>query len=86
MFKPGNQFSPAAQARAKEEQDRQLAVRMAEEQTVRDFAEYLSRAVGTFLACTPYAQWPSFCKAAFEHARCRAPNAATLYRERLPKG
>lgn len=85
MFKPGNQLSPAAQARAKEEQDRQLAVRMAEEHSVREFAAELSRAVGTFLACTPYSQWPSFCKAAFEHAKIKAPTSAYLYRERLPK-
>lgn len=83
-FQIDNQLSPASKARAQESLDRRLAQQMAEETAVREFAEHLSQAVGTFLACTPYAQWPQFCRAAFEHSRIRAPNAAELYRNRLP--
>lgn len=65
--------------------EREYAAWAAREATVREFAQELTKTVGTLLACTPYAQWPHFAKLAFQHVEGKAPAAAQLYRERLPK-
>lgn len=71
--------------RIRKDAEGEVEIRKATEALMREFAEHLGRAVATFLACTPYAQWPTFCKAAFEHSKLRAPIAAQLYKDHLPK-
>lgn len=56
-----------------------------QEELMREFAADLGRTVSTFLASTPYSEWPSFCKAAFEHCKIRAQHAAQLYKDHLPQ-
>lgn len=78
--------NPHARNRARiaelEEEIRELRLR----ETLRQFAGSLCESVGMLLAHMPYEQWPSMAKRAFEHERQKAPTAAQLYKDRLPKG
>lgn len=52
---------------------------------LRPFVADMLESLGIALAVMPLQDWPPVAKAALTHAAHRAPEAAKLYRSRLPK-
>jgi hypothetical protein len=84
-FKTGQENVASQQKRRIAELEADLVYERTTKPMLRDFAKDLGEVMLVKLANTPYDLWPEFAKNAFQWVRPKAPTAAYLYLNNLPK-